>query len=134
MTLEELQSECVYWQELLRLKDVDITVRFAEKMEFDGYGKTSMAPDGTRAMVRVQANSNVSPDTTARTDEVLTLIHELLHIQQRSIHNCDEYCKLEESNSMLYNAMEGIIERNAQALFALKTENDTLKRNAVEQT
>lgn len=97
-TDEWLEERCAYWQEVLRLQDWRIAVRFVHAYELSEGEETpaarvSMDRDPRHAVVRVVWPEEIDPhaeeigvDPLVRDAEVL-LVHELLHL---SLALCDE--------------------------------------------
>lgn len=124
MTAKELRNLCRYYQKLLRLNDVDITIRFAINREMDDWGSTECTADNTRALIKICPMNLASLDSLQIIDEEITLVHELLHIQERSWSCAKQFKDLKQDNRTVYAAHEAGIERNAQAIVALRRQLD----------
>jgi len=120
MTLSQLRKLLSFWQKLLRLQDIDIQLRWAKLKEMTAYGRTHILHDFTVAFIILQPEEYINKNATQNLDIEVTLVHELLHVQERIFANSEPVSKLLDENPTLYNAHEMAIERNAQALVKLR--------------
>jgi hypothetical protein len=119
MKLYELKKLCEWWQTVLRLEDFDVHVRFAQRLEIEGFAETQRSTDGTYALIIVMPDSLRTGDTYGNQDEETNLVHELLHV--REIWDAEPtWRELKKNNATLYRQHEMGIQRTAEALVALK--------------
>ncbi len=123
MTEPELQECCRYWQKVLRLNDVEIEVRFARKLELDCTGQTQFTSDNNAALIQICPNTLANLDTLWMIDEEVTLVHELVHVQERTWAVSKEFRDLLQ-NKAIDAAHEAGIERTAQALVTLRRQTE----------
>ena len=119
MTEQELQDCCRFWQQALRLQDVQIEVRFVRKLELDATGQTTLRSDNNGALIQVCPQSLANLDTLWSLDEEVILVHELLHVQER-VWACAAEWKEFKKSVVIHSAHEAGIERTAEALVALR--------------
>ena len=119
MTEFELQDCCRFWQQTLRLQDVQIEVRFVRKLELDATGQTTLRSDNNGALIQICPKSLANLDTLWSTDEEVILVHELLHVQERVWACSSEWIDLKKLK-VINSAHEAGIERTAEALVALR--------------
>jgi hypothetical protein len=123
LTEPELQECCRYWQKVLRLNDVEIEVRFARKLELDCTGQTQFTSDNNAALIQICPNTLANLDTLWMIDEEVTLVHELVHVQERTWAVSKEFRDLLQ-NKAIDAAHEAGIERTAQALVTLRRQTE----------
>ena len=123
MTEPELQECCRYWQKVLRLNDVEIEVRFARKLELDCTGQTQFTSDNNAALIQICPNTLANLNTLWMIDEEVTLVHELVHVQERTWAVSKEFRDLLQ-NKAIDAAHEAGIERTAQALVTLRRQTE----------
>jgi len=123
LTEPELQECCRYWQKVLRLNDVEIEVRFARKLELDCTGQTQFTSDNNAALIQICPNTLANLDTLWMIDEEVTLVHELVHVQERTWAVSKEFRDLLQ-NKAINAAHEAGIERTAQALVTLRRQTE----------
>jgi len=123
LTEPELQECCRYWQKVLRLNDVEIEVRFARKLELDCTGQTQFTSDNNAALIQICPNTLANLDTLWMIDEEVILVHELVHVQERTWAVSKEFRDLLQ-NKAIDAAHEAGIERTAQALVTLRRQTE----------
>jgi len=123
LTEPELQECCRYWQKVLRLNDVEIEVSFARKLELDCTGQTQFTSDNNAALIQICPNTLANLDTLWMIDEEVILVHELVHVQERTWAVSKEFRDLLQ-NKAINAAHEAGIERTAQALVTLRRQTE----------
>lgn len=116
---QQMEEALVYWQRLLRLQDWDITIRHerAVDMPHEGQvGANHMFWPKRQATIRILDSVDYptdNQDNMQAQDQLLTLVHELLHLHVEPLLNGweDRECR--------YNDEELCIERTAEALVTL---------------
>ena len=78
----DAQADCQWWQQVLRLQDWDVRVRFAREREMvAGHsGEVEMDLEGKRAVVRLLDQVDYAPNEEWPQDHEYTLVHELVHL------------------------------------------------------
>ena len=122
MTLEEAQVACAEWQNILRLQDWEIHVRFAHSSSFPSEQEQSMSQAEVHveerlhyAVVRLIFPEDYSHGDGHPQDMEQCLVHELLHIHFYSFRL--------DADSPEFNAVERVIETISQSLVGLKRGN-----------
>jgi hypothetical protein len=108
---------------VLRLNDVEIEVRFARKLELDCTGQTQFTSDNNAALIQICPNTLANLDTLWMIDEEVILVHELVHVQERTWAVSKEFRDLLQ-NKAINAAHEAGIERTAQALVTLRRQTE----------
>lgn len=88
LTEDELRAYCASWQELLGLRDWNVTVRLVRASEYQGSvtkgGDVRWSHEKRAALIRITAAEDYSnqadKDLEMPQDMEATLVHELLHL------------------------------------------------------
>lgn len=78
-TQEKLEERCRYWQQVLRLKDWTIRIRFTSVGEINSQGQVDMVAKSASARIII-CPYEYTPDGLMRDPIEKTIIHELLHL------------------------------------------------------
>ena len=125
MTPEELEERVTYWQNILRLRDWKIAVKYADSSdEVDNNAGQCLAHQHTKTavikLIKPEAFNPTSPFSQAfpeNLDEETTLVHEMLHIHFDGLFIEDDHEVREEREEQAIEFVaEALVRLNRGAL------------------